>query len=98
MNDKMDELLSMLQEVIDGTMADNKHEPDFGTRRYGEGFCAGIELAQRYIKNACRPICPRCGKTITGHPAISRTDNHTEICSDCGIAEALEAFMAQEGK
>lgn len=43
-------------------------------------------------------ICPKCGCPIYGHPAISRTDNQTEICSDCGIAEALEAFMAQEGE
>ena len=35
--------------------------------------------------------CPRCGKIYTEHPAISRTDNKTEICSHCGIEEALEA-------
>ena len=38
-------------------------------------------------------ICPRCGKYIKGYPALSRKDNKTEICSDCGTAEALEAYM-----
>jgi len=30
--------------------------------------------------------------TFNGYPAISRKDNKTEICSDCGTAEALEDF------
>jgi hypothetical protein len=25
--------------------------------------------------------------------ALSRTDNKTQICSDCGVAEALEDFF-----
>lgn len=33
--------------------------------------------------------CPRCGKYYLGHPAISRKDNKTEICSTCGTEEAL---------
>ena len=38
-------------------------------------------------------ICPRCKNYIIGHPALSRVDNRTEICSDCGLLEALEAFI-----
>ena len=34
--------------------------------------------------------CPKCGKLYTEHPAISRKDNKTEICSKCGTKEALE--------
>ena len=34
--------------------------------------------------------CPRCGKEIIGYPAVSRFDNETEICSDCGMDEAFE--------
>lgn len=34
--------------------------------------------------------CPRCGNSIIGYPAVSRYDNTTEICSDCGTDEALE--------
>lgn len=37
--------------------------------------------------------CPRCGKMYSGYPAISRTDNKTEICSQCGTAEAMEEFL-----
>ena len=36
-------------------------------------------------------ICPLCGQTYTGYPALSRKDNKTEICPDCGTLEALEA-------
>ena len=38
-------------------------------------------------------ICPICGKHYSGHPAISSVDNKTEICSECGIKEALENFI-----
>lgn len=40
-----------------------------------------------------RPICPKCGQIYNNHPAISRDDNKTKICSDCGNREAFEAFM-----
>lgn len=40
--------------------------------------------------------CPKCGKEYEGYPAISRTDNKTEICPDCGTLEALEAIGASE--
>lgn len=36
-------------------------------------------------------VCPICGQKID-YPAISRSDNKTEICSDCGVREALEDF------
>lgn len=44
-----------------------------------------------------KPVCPRCGWYIPNNEhagqypgAISRRDNKTEICSDCGTLEALE--------
>lgn len=37
-------------------------------------------------------ICPRCRKEYTGRPAISRTDNTTQICPDCGTREALTSI------
>jgi transcription elongation factor Elf1 len=33
--------------------------------------------------------CPRCKKKTTNYPAISRRDNISGICSDCGTAEAM---------
>ena len=48
-----------------------------------------------------RPVCPRCIGFIPNNDtpgayvgAISRVDNKTEICSECGIEEAMNAFTA----
>lgn len=35
-------------------------------------------------------ICPKCGKEYTAYPALSRRDNKTLICPDCGVKEAIE--------
>lgn len=37
-------------------------------------------------------VCPNCKKAYTGHPALSRSDNETAICPDCGTREALESI------
>lgn len=37
-------------------------------------------------------ICPRCGKPITEPPALSRLDNESLICPDCGTREALDSI------
>ena len=37
-------------------------------------------------------ICPICGKPYHGHPAVSRVDNLTPICSDCGTRQALASI------
>lgn len=36
--------------------------------------------------------CPKCGRTYTERPALSRIDNETLICPDCGTREALESM------
>ena len=42
-------------------------------------------------------ICPKCGKAYHGYPAISRKDNRTPICPDCGVREALTGMgISQE--
>ena len=41
-------------------------------------------------------VCPLCGKTYYEHPALSRTDNETPICPDCGIRQALESMGISE--
>lgn len=33
--------------------------------------------------------CPRCSKNYSDYPAISRRDNKTEICTNCGVEEAI---------
>lgn len=44
-------------------------------------------------------ICKRCGRRARlndpfhrGFGAMSRTDNKTMICSDCGVDEAMQDF------
>ena len=39
--------------------------------------------------------CPRCNSAITTFPALSRRDNKTDICSDCGSVEAMEDFYKE---
>lgn len=38
-------------------------------------------------------ICPSCNQEYTEPPAISRRDNKTYICSNCGMREALFDFI-----
>ncbi len=41
-------------------------------------------------------ICPICGGECREPSAISITDNMTEICSSCGIREAVCDLMKPE--
>lgn len=34
--------------------------------------------------------CPKCKDPLGDRPALSRRDNKTDICSNCGLLEALE--------
>ena len=36
--------------------------------------------------------CPLCGQIYIGYPALSRADNETLICPDCGTREALQGL------
>lgn len=50
--------------------------------------------------NGSKKICPICKKIYTGYPAISRKDNKTLICSDCGMEEIqgpLEELLEEYG-
>ena len=40
-----------------------------------------------------RHKCPRCGKYYVEYPALSREDNKTNICPECGIMEAITVFI-----
>jgi len=46
------------------------------------------------MKNDVREIrvCPLCGQTYGEAPALSRTDNETLICPDCGTRQALQSI------
>lgn len=34
--------------------------------------------------------CPKCRGPLGKRPALSRRDNKTDICSNCGYLEAIE--------
>ena len=36
--------------------------------------------------------CLKCKKQYNGYPALSRADNHTQICPLCGETEAFAQF------
>ena len=42
--------------------------------------------------------CPKCGRIYYERPALSRADNETLICPDCGIREALESLGVGTGE
>lgn len=37
--------------------------------------------------------CPMCGKDYADYPAISRTSGKEEICSNCGVEQALQSLL-----
>lgn len=52
-----------------------------------------IELKLKITENSDKELkCPICNKSLGKYPAISREDNKTKICSNCGTLEALAAF------
>jgi len=55
---------------------------------------AYFEEVPEHERETC--ICPVCfGDMGDNEPALSRRDNTTEICGDCGTREALADFMEQ---
>ena len=51
------------------------------------------ETAMKETDNIARiSVCPRCGQTYHGRPAVSRADGRTPLCPDCGTREALESI------
>ena len=50
---------------------------------------------QKPVSNEER-TCPICGRSYTGHPALSRTDNEALICPDCGTRQALASIGVDE--
>lgn len=48
-----------------------------------------MNKSEKITKRPVR-VCPKCGKEYNDYPAISRRDNKTPICPECGVLEALE--------
>ena len=43
-------------------------------------------------KRSTERICPECGQVYRSVPAVSRKDDKTLICPDCGTLQALESI------
>lgn len=42
-------------------------------------------------------VCPLCGTAYAEPPALSRIDNETMICPDCGTRQAMDSIgISQE--
>ena len=52
-------------------------------------------MKNKYVFKKIDPysVCPICHKNYFEPPALSRKDNKTEICPNCGIKEALEILI-----
>jgi len=44
------------------------------------------------MKEPIKTTCPKCHKEYQGCPSLSREDNETLICPDCGTREALQSI------
>lgn len=44
------------------------------------------------LKGGTLSICPICKRPYNGYPTLSRKDNKTGICPQCGQKEALDDF------
>ena len=76
-----DKLLPHLHEGLQGLRI--QHEDTY--KNCGKDEENTMETTEIKIRT-----CPICGTAYRGHPAISRTDNETPICSDCGTRESLQ--------
>lgn len=66
-------------------------------KRYGDRAAINEDLkrlAKDYVTRIVIEVqnCPKCHKDFVDIPALSREDNETEICPECGVREAVEAF------
>lgn len=53
--------------------------------QFEKSFAGFHPDAPAYLKKQSEALCPRCGHKILGYPALSRSDNETDVCNDCGI-------------
>lgn len=74
-----------------GTMGTVRGVDDMGSIMVSWDNGSGLNVVPEEDEVEIVRTCPLCGKAYTGHPALSRRDDRTEICPDCGTREAIEA-------
>lgn len=50
------------------------------------------------MKYSKKNICPKCGEPMDKYTATSRRIHHMQICSTCGMREALEDMKMPESE
>lgn len=106
---KVKDLVSVLSSATCVTLSEQAHLDEGGrylggygdfdrlVSEYGETEVISIWPASKDIVEVAvkknKKVCPICGREYTGYPALSRVDNKTEICPDCGVIEALEDYI-----
>lgn len=63
---------------------------------WDNGSGLNVIYGEDVVKKIDERVCPNCGKIYKGRPALSRKDNKTSICPDCGTLEALDAVGVSE--
>lgn len=53
----------------------------------GKIYYSGSKIAGKPRK------CPIYSEDFKGYPALFRKDNETEICSECGMKEAIQQYQ-----
>ena len=71
-----------------GYAAENGHPCEGCNRRVG--------IPCLHARNCEMQRCPRCGKVVERLLALSRKDNKTKICDECGTQEAIEDYESHK--
>lgn len=85
------------------------HKPELSTALADAKRYKDMEQLRADLETYLRPFalcykimeiqkCPKCHKEYADYPAISRKDNETEIYPECGVREAVEAYLEARTK
>ena len=79
--------INMTNKLYESVQSANKDTNSLRNKAILESVSKKIKI----VESEGDAICPKCGEKYDSRlAAISRFDNETKICSDCGTAEALE--------